>query len=297
MRLRYIGYILSVILLTACGSNDKNGYNGEGDPVVTLRGQSPMAVIQDDTYMESGATAVDSIDGTLPVTISGAVDTTQVGTYLLTYSAKDKDGHTGSTVRIVLVTAPVKLKKTEQIKSYQTDGSEVSNDSVRDDGFYNSGLANSYTRDNATDTVLDTVTNLMWQDNEAVADGSFTWLSEQDTVTCSDDNSSDACTHLAEDNLIKQCAEMTLGGHDDWRVPTIWELNTISINRVGFDSVDRAIFKHFDNTAIYWSITSDVRHPGNTWTMHSDGAIKSDAKDSTNRVRCVRNNITIDTDK
>jgi len=294
MKLQYIGYIISAILFIACGSNDKNGYNGEGAPVITLKGQTPMAVIQDDTYTEPGATALDSIDGTLPVTISGSVDTSLVGIYLLTYSAKDKDGHTGSTVRIVLVTAPVKLKKTEQIKSYQTNGSEIDNGSVKDDGFYKLGLANSYTRDNATDTVLDTVTNLMWQDNEAVADDSFSWLSEQDTVTCSDDNSSDACTHLVEDNLIKQCTDMTLGNYDDWRVPTINELNTIIINKIGTDILDREIFKHFDNTAIYWSITSDIRHSGNTWTVHPDGAIKSDSKDSINRVRCVRNNITID---
>ena len=294
MRLRYMAYMIFIILLTACGSNDKNGYNGEGAPVITLKGQNPMVVIQDDTYTEPGATALDSIDGTLPVTIKGSVDTGLVGTYLLTYSAKDKDHHTGSSVRVVLVTAPVKLKKTGQIKSYQTDGSEVANDSVRDDGFYKQGLTNNYTRDNVNNIVLDTVTNLMWQDNEAVVDDSFSWLSEIDTVTCGDDNSSDACTHLVEDNLIKQCADMTLGGHDDWRVPTIEELNTIVINKIGTDILDRAIFKYFDNSAIYWSITSDIRHSGNTWTIHSDGAVKSDTKDSTNRVRCVRNNITID---
>jgi hypothetical protein len=60
------------------------------------------------SYSEAGATATDAVDGSVAVTISGSVNTSVVGTYVLTYSAKDAGGNTAISVqRTVQVAAPL----------------------------------------------------------------------------------------------------------------------------------------------------------------------------------------------
>jgi Ca2+-binding RTX toxin-like protein len=78
-------------------------------PVVTLNG-GVVTVEGATAYSEAGATANDTIDGSLTVSITGSVNTTVVGDYTLIYSATDAHGNTGSTTRLVHVvdtTAPV----------------------------------------------------------------------------------------------------------------------------------------------------------------------------------------------
>ena len=69
----------------------------------------------------------------------------------------------------------VGVKKTGQTKSYATDGTEVTDGSVQDDGFYQKGLTPQYTRDNTAQTVTDHVTGLVWQDDEDVKTNTYTW--------------------------------------------------------------------------------------------------------------------------
>ena len=56
-------------------------------------------------------------------------------------------------------------KKTGQTKSYDESGTEVLDNSIKDDGFYQAGITASYTRDDATNIVTDHITNLQWQDD------------------------------------------------------------------------------------------------------------------------------------
>jgi uncharacterized repeat protein (TIGR01451 family) len=72
-------------------------------PVVTLNGANPMTVVVGSPFVDPGATASDSCTGSLPVTVSGSVNTAVVGTYTLTYSATDASGNTGSATRTVFV--------------------------------------------------------------------------------------------------------------------------------------------------------------------------------------------------
>jgi uncharacterized protein len=78
-----------------------------GAPVVTLNGVSPMAVEAFTPFTDPGATAHDD-EGTLTVTVSGAVDANTPGDYTLTYTATN--GYlTTSVTRLVRVrdtTAP-----------------------------------------------------------------------------------------------------------------------------------------------------------------------------------------------
>jgi len=79
-------------------------------PVITLKGDNPFIQYEDTTYTEAGADAQDDLDGTVGVVISGALDQTTPGTYILTYTATDVAGNEASRTRIITVldtTAPV----------------------------------------------------------------------------------------------------------------------------------------------------------------------------------------------
>jgi hypothetical protein len=78
-------------------------------PVVTPSGPNPMTVECATSFTEPGATASDTCAGTLPVTETGAVDITKVGSYTLVYSAVDPSSNSASASRLVTVadkTAP-----------------------------------------------------------------------------------------------------------------------------------------------------------------------------------------------
>jgi hypothetical protein len=62
-------------------------------PVITLSGSSSISVNLGETFNDPGATAVDSVDGSVSVTSSGSVDTSRVGTYIITYNAIDSAGN------------------------------------------------------------------------------------------------------------------------------------------------------------------------------------------------------------
>jgi hypothetical protein len=77
-------------------------------PLITLNGDSIVTMPTGGSYSEAGATATDAVDGSVAVTISGSVNTSVVGTYVLTYSAKDAGGNTAISVqRTVQVAAPL----------------------------------------------------------------------------------------------------------------------------------------------------------------------------------------------
>ncbi len=100
---------------TGGGSDDGNATEGGGDtnttdvtpPVITLNGEANMTLEQNATYTEPGAVAVDSVDGRVPVSISGIVNTATVGHYVVTYSATDRAGNQARVTRNVAVTSRV----------------------------------------------------------------------------------------------------------------------------------------------------------------------------------------------
>lgn len=74
-------------------------------PVVTLNGNAKDSIIVFTSYTDLGATATDIVDGNLTsaILVSGAVDTSKVGSYTLTYSATDASGNTGTIDRTIIV--------------------------------------------------------------------------------------------------------------------------------------------------------------------------------------------------
>ncbi|WP_415407793.1 DUF1566 domain-containing protein [Sulfurovum sp. CS9] len=72
-------------------------------PDITLNGDNPMEVVRGSTFTDPGAIATDNVDGDVPVSVSGTVDTSTVGTYTLTYSATDAAGNAATETRTVHV--------------------------------------------------------------------------------------------------------------------------------------------------------------------------------------------------
>ncbi len=69
-------------------------------PVITLLGESNYDVAFNDTFIDPGATATDSVDGNIDVVTSGTVGS-QSGTYTLTYNATDSAGNKSTVERVV----------------------------------------------------------------------------------------------------------------------------------------------------------------------------------------------------
>jgi hypothetical protein len=80
-------------------------------PTLSLNVASTMTVECHASFTDPGATASDSCDSNVPVTVSGSVDANTPGTYTLTYNAHDAAGNAAAagsrTVRVVDTTPPV----------------------------------------------------------------------------------------------------------------------------------------------------------------------------------------------
>ena len=79
---------------------DGVGNNVDEDvlPVITLNGAATVNHEQGTSYTDAGATATDSVEGTLTVTVSGVVDSTIAGSYILTFTAINSAGNSAVAV-------------------------------------------------------------------------------------------------------------------------------------------------------------------------------------------------------
>lgn len=77
-------------------------------PRIYLNGDRTQTLLVGSSYLESGATAFDEVDGDLTskVTISGTVDTSKEGTYIITYQVENSFGEKSSITRTVFVSIP-----------------------------------------------------------------------------------------------------------------------------------------------------------------------------------------------
>jgi hypothetical protein len=74
-------------------------------PIITLSGPTSVNHEQGTTYTDAGASASDSVDGSVSVTTSGTVDTATAGTYTLTYTATDSAGNAATAVTRTVIVA------------------------------------------------------------------------------------------------------------------------------------------------------------------------------------------------
>ena len=75
-------------------------------PVITLRGNASVTIEVNNPYTDDGAECTDTVDGTItPTKTFDDVDTSQVGTYTVTYSCADTATNTVTVSRTVIVEA------------------------------------------------------------------------------------------------------------------------------------------------------------------------------------------------
>lgn len=72
-------------------------------PVVTLAGSTPVILAPGDSFTDSGASALDAVDGVVSVFTTGSVNSSVPGAYTLTYTATDAAGNSASVQRQVAV--------------------------------------------------------------------------------------------------------------------------------------------------------------------------------------------------
>ena len=77
-------------------------------PVIQLNGDDVIEIKRGDSYEELGAVAIDNVDGDISekIEISGDVDTTTIGEYIITYTVSDSVGNVATAERIVKVVEP-----------------------------------------------------------------------------------------------------------------------------------------------------------------------------------------------
>lgn len=167
---------------------------------------------------------------------------------------------------------------------YDVTGTMIPCSGTGHDGDIQAGVARGYT-DNGDGTITDNATGLMWEklsDDESIHDK---------------DNGSQWVPGLAKADDLNT---MMFAGYDDWRVPSIIELQTI----IDYETSEPAISDDFRTDcpmgctvltcncvrgAPYWSSTSYEKTATNAWFVDFQyGSIGPGLKTQGNYVRAVR---------
>ena len=134
---------------------------------------------------------------------------------------------------------------------------------VRDPTSSRAAALSEHLSNNGDGSVTDNATGLVWQ--QTGAGSTMTW-----------------------EEALAYAETLSLGGHDDWRLPSIQELRSLSDDRFLRPSVDRRYFPGMQSSP-YWSSTSQVNRPTRAWNVDFDsGLVSYEEKSSRQFVRCVR---------
>jgi hypothetical protein len=113
--------------------------------------------------------------------------------------------------------------------------------------------------------VTDSKTKLMWQDNAEASTVTRNWQ-----------------------GAIEYCEALKFGGHDDWRLPNINELKSITDRTRNNPAINPA-FVNVTTNNYYWSSTSVSGDTDSAWVvLFYYGSMDYRTKDYTNYLRCVR---------
>lgn len=119
----------------------------------------------------------------------------------------------------------------------------------------------------AADVMRDTKTGLVWQDTSESAN----WKKRK-----------------TWDIAKAYCADLTLAGKSDWRLPSIKELQTIVDNRYHHTNIIKG-FKHAASYERHWSSSQYVSDDKVAWYVSfGDGETRYAYKTNDFLVRCVR---------
>jgi len=142
-------------------------------PIITLNGTNPQTITKGSKYNELGATAIDDRDGTVQVTISGKVNINKIGTYTITYRAKNKAGNKAVVTRTVKV---IEFDNEEDDGFTTNTGTSESNDSNNTDDFVENSISGYVVDDpiqNAHISIFSTDGKLLEENITTNKDGYF----------------------------------------------------------------------------------------------------------------------------
>jgi len=300
--IKYLSGVIIAILLTACGGSGAGGVDtaspefiSSNEASVAENQTSAITLVTTDestvTYSISGGESSDfDIDATTGVVTFKVAPNFEVqDTYGFIATATDSVGNSATqNVTIHILDIGESPKKTGQTQSYDADGNEVTDDSIRDDGFYQKGTAPSYTRDDSTDIVTDHITGLQWADDANVDSVTKQWITDDNYEICDDNNSDPACYDTSGDTAATYCSSLTLGSYSNWRLPTSKELMGIADKSKSSPMIDTAYFQHVVSNH-YWSSTTAIGYEDRAWGVYFDRGNGSWLnKSDSYYVRCVR---------
>jgi hypothetical protein len=235
----------------------------------------------------SGASLVWSsdVDGQIGTGETFNSRTLVAGVHLITLTAIDSFGAIGMDSVAITIPAgslPDTGQDKDQFENYQpTPGEDMTYD-INPPAYTkldNSGHALDASDDNFV-MVRDDVTGLIW---EAKTDDGGTHDKDK-TYTWQD----------ARQSFIAQLNDEKFGGHSDWRLPTIKELNSLvqNINVDPDHPTAKINTKYFPNTIMspsYWTATTYTGNTDTAWRVYfDDGRNGYDEKSNTFYVRAVR---------
>jgi hypothetical protein len=174
---------------------------------------------------------------------------------------------------------------TGQTTCWNTAGAAISCAGTGQDGETQAGATLSYT-DNGDGTITDNNTGLTWEKKSL--DGT---IHDENTIYTWTDA---VAVHVSGLNAL------AFGGHSDWRLPNVRELQSI-LNYESFGPAVSAVFHtgcvagcaisacSCTASSNYWSSTSFSPDPAFAWFVDFSGAtVNRDGKLQANRVRAVR---------
>jgi hypothetical protein len=152
------------------------------------------------------------------------------------------------------------------------------------DGETQKGLAHGYV-DNGDATISDGATGLMWQKCSDGQTGLDCSGGSAISVVFDDGDGDLGITHQP---AINYCDSLSLGTHDDWRLPNVKELMSIvDYGRVN-PAIDPTNFP-LTQSDFYWSSTAYENYAYNAWVVYFyDGYVSNDIMGNSYFVRCVR---------
>ncbi len=223
------------------------------------------------------------------VTFKIAPDFETKDTYTFTSTATDEKGNEETqdvTIDISDIPEVVGVKKTGQTNSYDEDGNEVTDGSIKDDGFYQKGVTPNYTRDDDKEIVTDHIIGLQWADDANVSSVEKQWLTDANNDACYG-SGDPSCYDTSGDTAATYCTNLALGGYSDWRLPTRKELVGIVDHR-HFDPAISPVFENI-NTSSFHSSTTHFNYVRSVWEVDFYlGHLRRGHKNLNSYVRCVR---------
>ena len=126
-------------------------------------------------------------------------------------------------------------------------------------------LQAEFIRDNTLEVVNDTTNNLMWQDNEDVKTVKESWQ-----------------------DAIDYCEALNFAGYDDWSLPNITELLSIT-DKTKSNPAMKSAFNNYSLTDGYWSSTPYANDANAMWSVSFYSATEKTENNTANGfIRCVR---------